>query len=538
MMLAPLAASLIQMAISRAREFEADRGGAEISGDPQALASALQKIHRYAQGIPMRCRRAASRNRADDDHEPAVGRRPARSVLDPSVDRGAGRAAARHALTPAAAALRPQGPQAASRAADNGRVKPVQRPPHSPAAASMLVVATAMLLGGCEQLGIETAESAAAARAGRWRGRRRRLPPCRPGHRGLLPPVRQGGSIGGVRRLARHERLHARAQHRKRGAEDRRRSRAGDDDGRRRRGHGGLPRRTAGQEASPAPRAPLKHAGRIPAALRGIAGGLLRQFAAMQSSPHMPCATRSTATGSRDMSSISLGIARLGPGHRRGDGQERAVDAAGAADDLHGVRRQRATRRAAADRRRRAAVGDLGRRLLRQPALRDLQRAVASVLHAPAAAPAALLRLFRGRHELRDVHEALPASRATARGRSPISLGGGVDQLVRRGRCPSVAGIVLADVIPPQWGLGFAGVLALLGMTCSLLSDRATVCGGGRRRRGRGGGFRAAVQAQHRRRDRGGVCVGPDDATAAVTPAGASATCLARLAQREPGAAA
>lgn len=50
--LAPLAASLIQMAISRAREFEADRGGAEISGEPQALASALDKIHRYAQGIP------------------------------------------------------------------------------------------------------------------------------------------------------------------------------------------------------------------------------------------------------------------------------------------------------------------------------------------------------------------------------------------------------------------------------------------------------------------------------------------------------
>ncbi len=51
--LAPIAASLIQMAISRAREFEADRGGAEISGDPQALASALDKIHRYAQGIPL-----------------------------------------------------------------------------------------------------------------------------------------------------------------------------------------------------------------------------------------------------------------------------------------------------------------------------------------------------------------------------------------------------------------------------------------------------------------------------------------------------
>lgn len=53
MLLAPLAASVIQMAISRAREFEADRGGAEISGDPEALASALQKIHRHAQGLPM-----------------------------------------------------------------------------------------------------------------------------------------------------------------------------------------------------------------------------------------------------------------------------------------------------------------------------------------------------------------------------------------------------------------------------------------------------------------------------------------------------
>ena len=52
-LLAPLAASLIQMAISRAREFEADRGGAKISDDPNALADALAKIDRYAQGIPM-----------------------------------------------------------------------------------------------------------------------------------------------------------------------------------------------------------------------------------------------------------------------------------------------------------------------------------------------------------------------------------------------------------------------------------------------------------------------------------------------------
>lgn len=51
--LAPIAAGLIQMAISRAREFEADRGGSEISGDPRALADALANIHHYATGIPM-----------------------------------------------------------------------------------------------------------------------------------------------------------------------------------------------------------------------------------------------------------------------------------------------------------------------------------------------------------------------------------------------------------------------------------------------------------------------------------------------------
>ena len=53
LILAPIAAMLLQMAISRTREFGADRGGADISGDPRALADALAKIERYAQGIPM-----------------------------------------------------------------------------------------------------------------------------------------------------------------------------------------------------------------------------------------------------------------------------------------------------------------------------------------------------------------------------------------------------------------------------------------------------------------------------------------------------
>lgn len=58
--LAPIAATIIQLAISRSREFGADRTGAEVGGDPEALASALEKLDAYSRQIPLPVNPAAS----------------------------------------------------------------------------------------------------------------------------------------------------------------------------------------------------------------------------------------------------------------------------------------------------------------------------------------------------------------------------------------------------------------------------------------------------------------------------------------------
>jgi heat shock protein HtpX len=58
-LLAPIAATIIQLSISRQREFAADAGGAEICGNPESLASALLRLEEGAKALPMQVNQAA-----------------------------------------------------------------------------------------------------------------------------------------------------------------------------------------------------------------------------------------------------------------------------------------------------------------------------------------------------------------------------------------------------------------------------------------------------------------------------------------------
>ena len=74
LILAPLVAILIQFAISRTREFQADKSGAEITGQPLQLASALQKISAGTSRIPMRVNEATSQLFIDNPLRAVRGR--------------------------------------------------------------------------------------------------------------------------------------------------------------------------------------------------------------------------------------------------------------------------------------------------------------------------------------------------------------------------------------------------------------------------------------------------------------------------------
>ena len=90
LILAPIAAMMIQMAVSRSREYAADETGAHFTGNPYALASALSKLDAYSRRVPMM---GTPIDRAPVHHSAAAGHEFWQPVLHPSADRQAHRAA-------------------------------------------------------------------------------------------------------------------------------------------------------------------------------------------------------------------------------------------------------------------------------------------------------------------------------------------------------------------------------------------------------------------------------------------------------------
>ena len=114
-LLAPIAATIIQLAISRQREYSADATGAQISGNPESLASALLRLEEGAKATPMHVNQATEAPL----HRQAVlrSRRDGQPVQHPPADRGAGQAAAADAAGAGLVRDRPRGRIAVASAA-------------------------------------------------------------------------------------------------------------------------------------------------------------------------------------------------------------------------------------------------------------------------------------------------------------------------------------------------------------------------------------------------------------------------------------
>ena len=166
-------------------------------------------------------------------------------------------------------------------------------------------------------------------------------------------------------------------------------------------------------------------------------------------------------------------------------------------------RGQRAARLAAADRQRRADVGDLGLGLLRQPALRDLQRAVARATSATCRAGAGCCSAICSPTSTWSSSRRRGRAARHETGQARYAAGGAVAVWLLW-QATSIAGILLSSLVPLEWGLGFAGTLSMLGIAYAL-AGRPHRLGRGHRRRGGGGrGVLAAAEAQHPGRHRRG----------------------------------